>query len=179
MTVRNLTPSFFEAKARKYRPTWNVINPSTLGGKEQEILNKIGESISSRLNVPVTVFDGGPQESERGLRLFPTGFASSDINSPFVICKQMLENLAADEAELHKFMDRLERMIASQIENNSALQHTENYISQRDAERRSQQARLNILTATDFWNENSDGSWTHLSQGQATLQKFIALQTQQ
>jgi hypothetical protein len=154
-----------------YRPTWNRIDTSALNYREQEILNQIKSRVST-LGVPVKVYDGEPQETERGTRLFASGFASTDINSPFVICQRMIKGLANNEDDLRDFLSRLDQSIINQIENHKAFQEAKNYIAQRDADRRNEQMRANMMSALDFWNENSNGSWTQLGQGQAIQQKI-------
>ena len=169
---RNLPPSFFATKAQSHRTTWNKMNASALNDKEQEIFNKINERVSSALGVPAKLFDGEPQETERGISLFMTGFTSSDISSPFVISQQTLAWLAENEDDYREFFSRLDTMIMNQIENHASLQNAERYIEQRDSGRRSQQARAKLLSALDFWNEHNDGSWTQLVQGKALQQKI-------
>ncbi|MCL2224002.1 MAG: hypothetical protein FWB96_03430 [Defluviitaleaceae bacterium] len=156
-----------------YRPEWNRMDSSALNCREQEIFSQIKNRVASALGVPVKLYDGGPQETARGTRLFLNGFASSSGNSPFIISQEMLNALAQNEYDYREFMQGLEQSITNQIKNREAKRSTESYTAEREAERRSRQIKDELMSVLDFWNENSNDSWTHLGQGQAVQQKII------
>jgi len=166
--LNNVANTSFERRTQGH----SRVETSNLSYREVEIFNQIQSRVSSALGVPVKVFDGEPQVTSRGIRLFLTGFTSSDISSPFVICQRMLARLSENEDEYREFMSNLSRMISAQIQNQSNQQEAENATAQKATERTSHQIRVSMMSVLDFWNENQNEgrSWTQAIQGQAIQQ---------
>jgi hypothetical protein len=133
---------------------WDLKEQASLSYKEADIFRQIQSRVTSALGVPVKLFDGTPQETSRGLALFSTGFTSTDISSPFVICHRMLAGLAENENALKEFMQRLDGMIENQRANDFSQSSMNEHIAQRQTERTSHQIRVSMMAMMDFWNES-------------------------
>ena len=144
---------------------------SDLSYRENEIVNKIRDKLAplgsslkfdvGHNSVSVTMFIGNKTDSPR----------------PFVLNRQLLAEMADDENKYREWMSKIQDMITQQSSNKfgqNGQGEIENYLSQRDAERASHQARVHMMSALDFWNEHSNEgqSWVQLGQGQAIQQKI-------
>jgi hypothetical protein len=149
-----------------------------LSDRESEILGELREKISSQFGVPVKISHGTRGES--GLNVAFTGFMGGFFNGEnraemFLITPSMLAEMAESEYRHSHWMDWIQETAMRQQEHGMVFPSDNRQREEADAERRSQQIKANMMTALDFWNENNEGHWTQLGQGQAIQQKIGGL----
>jgi hypothetical protein len=133
-----------------------------LNYREKEILSEIQNKISSELGVPVKLNMG--QQLSNGMTISLIGFAGASAcgtRSPLVLTKNILAEMASDERKYDEWMSWIRTQMMEMLSLESSLKE-----NLRQAE------QTNTMSAPDFWNENSNGSWTQLGQGQAIQQKI-------
>ncbi|MCL1883440.1 MAG: hypothetical protein FWF81_06800 [Defluviitaleaceae bacterium] len=149
-------------------------NTQGLSNREKEILCQIREKISSELGVPVKINMG--QQLSNGMTISLTGFAGASADgtrSPLVLTKNILAEMASDERKYDEWMAWIRTQMQELISLENSLQENVRQAEAMDADLRSQQIRTNMMSALDFWNENSSGFWTQLGQGQAVQHNIV------
>ena len=143
-----------------------------LSNREKEILNEIQNMV------------GGPVQLNLGTKCETSGFtiafkgfggaSASGVRDPFMITKNMLREMAEDENKYNEWLSWIREQMQQQTELESWLSNNKRRAEQEDAERRSHQIRVSMMSVLDFWNENNgEGrSWTQPVQGQA-LQNML------
>ena len=159
----------FRQRPQMYAAT----NVPDLSFRESEIANRIREKLSplgssllfdvGHNSVSVTMFIGDRTGS----------------TPPFVLCRQVLAEMAEDENKYCEWMSKIQDMITQQRDSQfiqTGQGEIDNYLSQRAAERVSHKVRVHMMSVLDFWNDSDnrkDGrSWTQPIQGQA-IQNMI------
>ena len=165
---------------RQRPPMYVATSVSDLTGREEEIVNKIRNMLSP-LGVPLKFDLGRQSECSPGLSLSVTAFIgdTSGNPAPFVLSRQMLAAMAEDREKYNEIMQRIEKQIeqrtSNQLWQSNQQDDTEKTLTQKAAERRSHQIKVNMISVLDFWNENREEgrSWTQPTQGQA-LQQMVS-----
>jgi hypothetical protein len=148
-----------------------------LSERESKILDELREKISSQFGVPVKINPG--TQGNSGLTVAFTGFVGGFFNGEnraemFLITPAMLAEMAENEYRHAHWMDWIQETAMRQQEHGMVFPSGNWQIEEADAERKSQQIKANMMTALDFWNENTDESWVQLGQGQAVQQKLLS-----
>jgi len=154
---------------RQRSPMYVATSVSDLNFRETEIVNRIQNKLSS-LGSSLK-FDVG--HNSVSLTMFIGD--KTDNPPPFVLSRQVLAEMAEDKNVYREWMSKIQEMVSQQSGNQfsaSGQGEVENYLAERNVERRSQQIRANMMSVLDFWNENrNEGrSWLQATQGKAVQQ---------
>jgi len=148
----------------------SAASPS-LTSRETEILSQIQKMVGGSVKV-----NEGSQ-SACGLNIALIGFNGASVcgtRSPFMVTPNMLREMAEDDDKFQHWMSWIQQGMQRQTSFEGWLQDNKRQAEEMDADRRSQQIRTSMMSALDFWNENSGErqSWVQLGQGQAIQQKI-------
>jgi hypothetical protein len=123
-----------------------------LTDREAEILNHIRKAAGG----PVK-FNLGDYTSACGLTISTLGFngaGACGTRSPFMITHKMLSEMAADEVVYRERMAWIQEILHEQNTLEASLADGKRKAEQEDAERKAQQIRMRIMSATGFWDDN-------------------------
>jgi len=138
-----------------------------LSYRETEILNQIQSTVGGpvKINLGSTCEISGFTIAFKGFG----GASASGVRDPFMVTKNMLREMAENENKYNEWMSWVREQMQQQTELESWLSNNKRMAEQEDAERRSHQIRVNMMSVLDFWNDNrTDGhSWSQPVQGQA------------
>jgi len=138
----------------------NVVkNVEGLSIREEEILAQLRQMLQEGLGVPVK-FNLG-YTSSGGLTVAFVGIIGANADRerlPFLITRNMLSEMAADEAAYRKWMDMAKRQIDEIPKKEDALRANMQKHEQNMSERRQMLSRARMQLMFDFWNVNKSGS---------------------
>jgi len=152
-----------------------VETASELTAKEKDVLNKIKDKVSSTLGIPV-MLDLGKKSDCGQFTIASQGFVAwlgqGAENSPFVVNRAMLSEMAEDEEKFQEWMKWIQERMGDRVTSNFTVRNS-GRTEQENAER-SQQMSVNMMAMLDFWNNSRGEGWlrTQPIQGQA-YQKMI------
>ena len=142
---------------------------SGLSEREREILAQIRNKVGGPVELNL-----GQQSGGFTVALLGFGGASwCGTRQPFLITKCILAEMADSPQKFTEHMSWIGQQIQQQFEMETSFRDAMDRVkaeeNERQAERKSHQIRLNMLSVLDFWNDNvnAGNSWTQPTQGQA------------
>ena len=153
-------------------------NVPDLTYREQEIVNRLRSQLSAIGSE--LLFDLGRNfEGEDGT-MFVTGFFGNmrDVNSPFILSRQTLAEMAEDDAKYQEWISKIDSIISQERQNRQQLAATANEISDhetaRKADRLFQLARANSMgNILNIFNNSDNNFQTSRNSQTQALQQMV------